>query len=187
MSSAVIESMRAEYRRYKTMGEGAMEQLSDSELHRLPPGGGNSVTAIAWHIAANFNSRFSDFLTSDGEKPWRDRESEFAPRTPARGELMEHWEKGWKTLFDSLEALTDEHLSQNVRIRGTRLSVVEALHRSLAHASYHVGQMIYAGKTLKGDDWKYLTIPPGQSETYNRNPTGEKADAHVSRMKRSEG
>ena len=85
MNSAVIESMRAEYRRYKTMGEGAMEQLSDSELHRLPPGGGNSVTAIAWHIAANFNSRFTDFLTSDGEKPWRDRESEFAPRTPARG------------------------------------------------------------------------------------------------------
>lgn len=185
MSRQVIDSILAEYRRYKAMAEGAMDQLTDDQLHRVAPGGGNSVTAIAWHVAANFRSRFSDFLTADGEKPWRDRESEFAARTPARRESMAYWEAGWTTVFDALNPLTDDDLSRIVRIRGIELSVLEALHRSLAHASYHVGQIVYAGKTLKGGEWRYLTIPPGQSEVYNRNATGEKADAHVARLKKT--
>lgn len=179
----IIKSILGEYRRYKSMGEATMEQLSEAELHKAPPGGGNSIATIAWHIAGNFNSRFTDFLTSDGEKPWRDREGEFVPRTPARNELMAYWEGGWKTVLDSLEQLTDEHLSRNVKIRGVDLSVAEALHRSLAHTSYHVGQMIYAGKSIKAGEWKYLTIPPGQSEAYNENATGEKPDGFIERLK----
>jgi uncharacterized damage-inducible protein DinB len=181
--SDVVESMLGEYRRYKVMGEAAMNQLSDEQLHQVPPGGGNSISSVAWHIAGNFNSRFTDFLTADGEKPWRDRESEFARRTPTRSELMAYWEGGWKTLCDSLEQLTDDHLSQNVKIRGADLRVLDALHRSLAHASYHVGQIIYAGKTMKGADWKYLTIPPGMSEAYNKRATGEKPYGHINHLK----
>jgi hypothetical protein len=170
----MLRSIVAEFRRYKALGEGAMKQLSEAELHRPAPGGGNSVTAIAWHVAGNFNSRFADFLTSDGEKPDRDRESEFEKRAPSRNDLMSHWERGWRTLFDALADLKVEDLGGTVTIRGVTHTVPEALHRSLAHTSYHVGQMLYAGKAMKGADWLYLTIPPGESEVYNQNPTKEK-------------
>ena len=162
-----------------------MAQLSEGELSKPGPGGGNSVAVVAWHIAGNLSSRFTDFLTADGEKSWRKREEEFAQRTPTRPELLDHWEHGWNVLFASLSGLTDGHLERSVIIRGTELRVHDALHRSLAHASYHVGQIVYLAKALRGPDWKYLSIPPGGSEAYNRNPTGEHGDAHASKLKGS--
>jgi hypothetical protein len=174
----IIESIRAEYLRYKALGEAAIEQCSETDLSTAGPGDGNSIAVICWHISGNFQSRFTDFLTSDGEKPWREREEEFRSRTVNRGELLSKWEQGWQALLGALDALNDEHLHRTVTIRGQSLRVHEALHRSLAHLSYHVGQIVYIAKSLRGKEWKFLSIPPGQSDAYNKNPTFEHAAAH---------
>ena len=170
----ILGSIEGEYRRYKALGEGAIEQLSDEELSRASSPAGNSVAALVWHISGNLTSRFTDFLQSDGEKPWRDRETEFLPRTVPRAELREKWEKGWTVLFRSLADLDDEGLHAVVKIRGVPLSVHEALHRSLAHTSYHVGQIVFLGKVFRGGGWRYLSIPPAGSAAYNENPFAEK-------------
>ena len=139
----LIKSITDEFRRYKAGAEGALAQVSDTLLSEPGPGKGNSLAVICWHVAGNFESRFSDFLTSDGEKPNRDRESEFAPRAVTRDELMAKWRSGWDTVLSAIDALTDDDLFKTVTIREQPLSVHEALHRSLAHASYHVGQIVY--------------------------------------------
>jgi len=162
-----------------------MAQLSEAQLSEPGSSSSNSVAVVAWHISGNLASRFTDFLVTDGEKPWRKREEEFAQKTRTRQELMGYWERGWKVLFESLSELTDGHLEQTVVIRGTELKVHEALHRSLAHTSYHVGQIVYLAKALRGTAWEYLSIPPGGSEPYNRNPMSERADTHTSRLKGS--
>jgi len=167
----VIESIEAEYRRYKKLGEGAIAQLTPAQLCQVPTRSENSVAMIVWHMSGNFKSRFTDFLTSDGEKPDRNRESEFAPRNVSGEELMRKWNEGWEVLFGALSGLDDGDLARSVTIRGLSLTVLAALHRSLAHASYHVGQIVFLGKMLRGPDWRFLTIPPGLSEQVNRNPT----------------
>jgi hypothetical protein len=172
--NTLIRSLEGEYRRYKSLAESALEQVSDDRLSEPGPAGGNSLATIGWHVAANLKSRFTDFLTSDGEKPWRRREEEFAARVVTRAELMTHWNEGWGVLLASLGALTDADLVKPVLIRGQPLAVHEALHRSLAHASYHVGQIVYLAHAICGDRWTYLSIPPGMSEAYNANPTHEK-------------
>ncbi len=162
----LIASIEAEYRRYKTLGEGAIDQLADSQL-ALVAGTGNSIVTIVWHLAGNLKSRFTDFLTADGEKPWRDRDSEFLAREVSRKELQTKWEDGWRVLFAALTDLSDVDLGRTVTIRGEPHTVAQALHRSLAHASYHVGQIVYEAKALRGADWRYLSIPPGQSARFN--------------------
>ena len=170
----IVGSIEGEYRRYKATAEGAIEQLNDGQLCLTTSSGGNSVAVLAWHISGNLASRFTDFLDSDGEKPWRDRETEFLNRTVSRAELREKWEAGWSVLFASLAGLDDERLHATVTIRGVPLSVHDALHRSLAHASYHVGQIVFLAKQLRDGQWRYLSIPPGGSAAYNANPVGEK-------------
>src|SRR5262249_20201290 len=126
--------------------------------------------------AGNLKSRFTDFLTTDGEKSWRDRESEFQPRQDTtRKDLMKSWEDGWNILFAALQPLNDDDLMRTVTIRGQKALVHETLHRLLAHTSYHVGQIVYLAKAYRGtEEWDWLTIPPGGSDEYNRNPTHEK-------------
>jgi hypothetical protein len=170
----IIESIEGEFRRYKATGEGAIGQLTDEQLSHTGGGDGNSVTTIVWHVSGNLASRFTDFLHSDGEKPWRNRDEEFVARAVTRAALMEKWEQGWAILFESLRGLDDEHLHATVTIRGVALPVHDALHRSLAHASYHVGQIVFLAKALRGTGWRYLTIPPGGSAAYNANPVREK-------------
>jgi hypothetical protein len=170
----IVESIEGEYRRYKKLGEAAIAQLADEELCRATSDGSNSVATIVWHVSGNLASRFTDFLQSDGEKPWRDRESEFLARSVTRPELLEKWEKGWAVLLQTLAGLGDEHLAAPVKIRGVALSVVDALHRSLSHTAYHVGQIVFLGKMLRAGGWRYLTIPPGGSAAYNANPFAEK-------------
>jgi hypothetical protein len=171
----VISSIEGEWRRYKALGEGALRQLRDEELGKSGTGEGNSVATIVWHIAGNLKSRFTDFLISDGEKPWRNRDSEFQPRSNVtRAELLEQWDGGWSTLFGALKPLTDEDLSGIVTIRGEKFRVHEALHRLLAHTSYHVGQIVYLAKSFRGSEWNPLSIPHGKSEEFNRNPTGQR-------------
>jgi uncharacterized damage-inducible protein DinB len=177
-----ISSIEAEFRRYKGLADAAIAQLTDEQVNREGPNAGLSIAVIARHIAGNLRSRFADFLTSDGEKPWRDREAEFSRDVRARAEMEEHWETGWRTLFEALGALTDDQLDQKVQIRGTELSVHEALHRALAHASYHVGQVVYLAKAWRGPAWTYLSIPPGGSADFNRQPAGQQAEAHAARL-----
>lgn len=179
----VVESVRAEYVRYKTMAEAAIRQLDDAQLAARTSGNSNSIATICWHLAGNLKSRFTDFLTSDGEKPWRHREEEFERRTVTKTELLEKWEDGWTAVHGALAALRDDQLHDAVTIRRQSLEVHEALHRSLAHVAYHVGQIVFIAKSLRGDDWTYLSIPPGKSDEYNRNPTGEHATGHTATLK----
>jgi uncharacterized damage-inducible protein DinB len=186
-NSNVIDSIRGEYLRYKALAEAAIDQLDESDLSTDGPNGGNSIAVICWHLAGNLRSRFTDFLTSDGEKPWREREEEFRHRSVTRDELREKWEQGWSALLGALDELSDADLNRTVTIREKPLRVDEALHRSLAHLTYHVGQIVYLAKSLRGKDWKYLSIPPGQSETYNKSGARDSASEHAATLtKRSD-
>jgi hypothetical protein len=168
-----IESIRAESRRYKAAAEAALAQLGDTEL-AVALGSSNSAAAIVCHLAGNLASRFTDFLTADGEKPWRDREAEFFAPATTRPELMARWEQGWSTFFAAVDPLTDEDMARSITIRGQALAVHDALHRSLGHTAYHVGQIVFLAKMMRGDAWKYLSIPPGESRAYNEKPTLER-------------
>jgi uncharacterized damage-inducible protein DinB len=181
--SSIVASVQAEYLRYKALAEAAVSQLSEPELAAPGSGGGNSVAVICWHLAGNLHSRFTDFLTTDGEKPSRRRDEEFQPRAVGRAELLAHWDRGWTALLETLNALTDDDLGRTVTIRGQGLTVNEALHRSLAHASYHVGQIVYVARGLRGETWRFLSIPPGQSDRYNAQPTLEKPGAHAASVR----
>ncbi len=176
---AIIESIRGEFVRYKALAEAAMAQVEDSELSRDPAADGNSIATICWHVSGNLQSRFTDFLTSDGEKPWRRRDEEFLPRQVTRADLLAKWEAGWAVLFASLLALDDGQLGATVTIRGQALRVDEALHRSLAHAAYHCGQVVLLAKHARGAAWRSLSIPRGQSEAANRNPPGQRPEEHA--------
>ncbi|MEP6763790.1 MAG: DUF1572 family protein [Gemmatimonadaceae bacterium] len=180
--NTLIKSIEEEYRRYKSLAESALGQVEEGTLSQPGHPGGNSLAVIGWHLSGNLQSRFTDFLTSDGEKPWRDREEEFAARSVSRAELNEKWERGWQVLLDTLVALTDDDLTKSVVIRGRPLFVHEALNRSLAHVSYHVGQIVYVAHMLRGNDWKYLTIAPGASAAYNANPAFEKPSEHKQQL-----
>lgn len=170
----IIESIRSEFLRYKGLGEGAINQIDEAALSAEGPNRGNSIVVICWHVAGNLQSRFTDFLTSDGEKPWRDREDEFRPRSVTRAELLSKWGQGWEALLSTLANLEDEQLPRTVTIRALPLRVDEALHRSLAHVSYHVGQIVYLAKSSRGTAWNSLSIPPGQSTAYNQSPTRDR-------------
>ncbi|MDR3675435.1 MAG: DUF1572 family protein [Acidobacteriota bacterium] len=170
----VIESIEAEYQRYKKLAELAFGQLSEEQLAHATGDSQNSVATLAWHVGGNLKSRFTEFLDTDGEKPWRERETEFRPRHVTHAQLLAFWEQGWLALSTALRTLTDSDLTRTVVIRNQQLSVVNALHRSLAHTSYHVGQIIFLAKTLRSSEWQYLSIPPGNSAEYNQNPTLER-------------
>lgn len=180
--SAILDSIRAEYQRYQVLAERALDQVPDVAISAPGPGDGNSLATIAWHIAGNLRSRFTDFLTSDGEKPWRNREDEFAKREVTREQLRAHWQAGWSALYDAINPLTDDDLHKTVTIRGQALTVHDALHRSLAHASYHVGQIVYLAHAHQGTAWEYLSIPPGGSAAYNAAPTHETPGAHIKKL-----
>ena len=171
----LIESIQAEFRRYKKGAESAFQQLRDEELSIAGPGEANSVAIVAWHISGNLKSRFTDFLTSDGEKPWRNRDEEFDPRTVTAAELMKKWNDGWDVLFHTLESLTDDDLYRTITIRGEEFKAHEALHRAVTHIAYHVGQIVHIAKTIRGSEWKTLSIPRGKSQEFNANPKGQRA------------
>lgn len=171
----VVASITAEFERYKTLAEQAIAQLDGAALSTPAPGGGNSIATICWHVSGNLRSRFTDFLTADGEKPWRKRDEEFDARAVSRDELLVKWNDGWSVLLQTLRSLTDGDLARVVKIRGLDVTVLDALVRALAHVSYHVGQIVYAAKAARGDSWTYLSIAPGQSEQYNLNPVLDRA------------
>jgi hypothetical protein len=183
--ASTVSSIVAEYKRYKALGDSAIDQLKDDELTIQAAGEGNSIATLVWHLGGNLRSRFSDFLTADGEKPWRKRDEEFEQRPVTRAELLDKWNGGWNALFTALDGVTDDHFGDTVTIRGQAFEVHDALHRSLAHTAYHVGQMVMLAKSIRGGAWKCLSIPLGKSEEYNRNPANQDPAAHAEAIKKS--
>lgn len=171
----LVKDFIGEYERYRLGAEKAMAQVSDEAMNRVVAPNGNSIAMLVRHMGGNLTSRFTDFLTTDGEKPWRNRDDEFADGVYSRAEVDEIWKKGWAVLGQALGQLTDADLERTVTIRGQSLTVHDALCRSLAHAAMHVGQIVLLARILATDEWKWITIPKGQSQQYNQNPTLEKA------------
>ncbi len=163
-----LESAIKLFRYYKKLGEGAIVQLTDDEVVRQPNEASNSIALIVHHLSGNMLSRWTDFLTSDGEKTWRDREAEFEETYASKQAMIEAWEKGWTCLFTALESLKPEELSQIIFIRNEGQSVLEAIQRQLAHYSSHVGQIIFQAKILKGEHFRSLSIPKGKSNEFNK-------------------
>jgi len=174
MSRDTVALFEGEYRRYKALADRSIDQLSGDQLLKGDCAT-NAVAVIAWHVSGNLESRFTDFLTTDGEKSWRDRESEFSRRMENPAKIRAKWERGWRVLFETLVGLDDDDLARTITIRGIELRVDEALLRSLGHTSYHVGQIVQSARRFVGDDWRFLSIPPGGTAAYNANPTREKA------------
>jgi Protein of unknown function (DUF1572) len=168
-----IENATAEFRGLKRLADKAAAQVSDEEFFRAIDPESNSVALIMKHLAGNMRSRWTDFLTSDGEKPDRHRDSEFLIEGEDRRALEEKWEAGWRTLFDALAQLKPEDLMRHVQIRREPHTVVEAVNRQLTHYGEHVGQIIFLAKHLKSSDWKTLSIPRGMSEAFNQKQTAQ--------------
>jgi len=163
------------FRNCKKLAERAIEQISDEEFFATIDEEANSVAIVVKHIAGNLVSRWTDFLTTDGEKPDRNRDAEFEMTDDSRKELMEFWERGWKILFDNIVPLTLEDFSRTVTIRGQEHTVVEALNRQLTHYSYHVGQIVLLAKHFKSASWNSLSIPKNRSAEFNKFLSDKKA------------
>jgi len=164
----LLTSYRKQFAYYRHLGEGAMAQLTEEQLFHDDAAGSNSVAVIVKHLAGNMKSRWTDFLTTDGEKPWRKREEEFVADFPDRAALEAAWAEGWAVLELALNELTPDQLDTVIYIRNEGHSVGEALNRQLAHYAYHVGQMVLLGKQLTGENWQSLSVPRGASATYNQ-------------------
>ncbi len=156
------------FRYYKGLAERAMAQVTDEQLLTVLDGEMNSIAVIVKHMAGNMRSRWTDVLTSDGEKPDRHRDAEFTDPPAARAELLAVWEAGWQCVFSALEPLSEQDLQRTVMIRGEAHSVMQAINRQLAHYSYHCGQIVLLAKHSKHDDWQSLSIPRRQSAEFNR-------------------
>jgi hypothetical protein len=158
---------------YKSLGERTIEQLSDEELFWQYNSDSNSIAIMVNHIQGNMLSRWTNFLSEDGEKEWRNRDQEFEDIINTRSDLVDKWEKGWKCLFDALFKVNESNIHQLVYIRNEGHSILDAVTRQLGHYSYHVGQIVYLGKMIKGEEWQSLSIPKGGSKAYNKGKFGQ--------------
>lgn len=162
----VIDAFAREFQKTRQLSERAIAQLSDAQLQTRLDSEANSVAMLMQHMAGNMRSRWTDFLTADGEKPWRQRDAEFEPADASRDVLLASWQEGWQTLFDTLDTLTDDDLTRTITIRGEGQPVLAALTRQLAHYAGHAYQIVLVAKHLKGDAWDVLSIARGQSAAY---------------------
>ncbi|HZD93880.1 MAG TPA: DUF1572 family protein [Candidatus Sulfotelmatobacter sp.] len=174
-----FDEVRRSFRGYKRLAEGALAQIEDRDFFRLPDPESNSAALIVKHVAGNLRSRWKDFLTTDGEKPDRNRDQEFLLMPEdTRQDLARRWEESFQIVFDVIESLTPEDFSRTVTIRGEPHTILQAMNRSLTHTSYHVGQILYVGKYLRGAAWTMLSIPKGKSAEFNAiKPDDRKAKA----------
>lgn len=162
-----LESIRKQFLYYKMLGEKAMEQLEPEQLFISVNDDTNSIAVIVKHLSGNMLSRWTDFLTTDGEKEWRDRDGEFEDTIKSKEELLAVWNKGWDCFFKAINGLTPEDLETIIYIRNEGHTVTEAINRQLAHYPYHVGQMVFYAKMLKRSEWDSLSIPKNKSNSYN--------------------
>lgn len=168
-----LESVIKRFGSYKALAERTFEQLSEDDLYWQYNGASNSIAIIVKHMAGNMLSRWTDFLSTDGEKPWRNRDDEFEAGEKSRVQLLAYWEEGWQRMLDTLQSLKDEDLEKTIYIRGEAHTAMDAINRQLAHIPYHVGQIVYIGKMLAGDNWESLSIPKGQSAAFNGETSGK--------------
>lgn len=167
-----LESVTKQFKYYKSLGDKTFDQLTERELlWRMSPDA-NSISIIVKHMVGNMLSRWTNFLTEDGEKEWRQRDLEFEEAYQTREELIKAWEIGWNCLFNALEKLTVKDLDKTIYIRNQGQSVMDAINRQLAHYSYHIGQIVYLGTLIKGAEWKSLSIPKGGSDSFNKKLMG---------------
>ncbi|AWA30484.1 hypothetical protein HYN48_10510 [Flavobacterium magnum] len=166
-NTTYLESVRKQFLYYKTIAEKALAQLQDAQLFTATNEDTNSIAVIVKHLSGNMLSRWTDFLTADGEKEWRDRDSEFNDTYSSRAEMLEAWEKGWSCLFEAIDGLKPEQLSDIIYIRNEGHTVIEAINRQLAHYPYHVGQIVFYAKMLKQGAWDTLSIARNRSANYN--------------------
>jgi hypothetical protein len=167
-STSYIEDSLSLFRYYKKLGEGALEQVSDEQLFATLDPEMNSIAIMVKHMTGNMRSRWTDFLTSDGEKPDRNRDTEFEEPPSTRAELLKTWNDGWDRVFSALEPLSDSDLGRTVSIRGEPHSVMQAINRQIAHYSYHVGQIVFLAKHLNASGWKSLSVPRNRSAEFNK-------------------
>lgn len=179
MNSNFLSGTKKLFLYYKGLAEKAIAQLDDDQINWRPNEASNSVALIIHHLSGNMLSRFTDFLTSDGEKSWRNREAEFEIGYKDKGEMMEAWENGWNQLVQTIDSLTESDLDRIIYIRNEGQTVQDALQRQLAHYPHHIGQILYIAKMLKANDWKSLSIPKGGTAAYNQGKfSEEKAIRH---------
>ncbi len=162
-----MDNTKKLFQYYKSLGDKALAQLDEEKIHFRFDENSNNVATIVKHMAGNMLSRWTDFLTSDGEKEWRNRETEFEDTFHSKDDMLKYWEKGWKCLFEAIDPLKGKDLDKIVYIRNEGHSILEAMNRQLAHYSYHTGQLVFVIKSLKSDDWQSLSIPKGNSENFN--------------------
>lgn len=167
MENSFLQSAIRQFRYYKDLGDKTMQQLSDEQLLYKPSAESNSIITIVKHLHGNMMSRWTDFLTTDGEKAWRTRDAEFEDEVLDRKGLLELWESGWNCLFGALSQLSDHDLEKIIYIRNQGHTVMEAINRQLAHYPYHVGQMVFIGKMLADEAWQSLSIPKNKSDQFN--------------------
>ena len=157
---------------YKDLGEKTFEQLEEKDFHFQPSSESNSIAVIVQHMTGNMLSRWTNFLTEDGEKEWGDRDDEFEIHQYSKQQIIDLWSKGWSCFLEALESLTENDLTKTVSIRQEQLSAIDAINRQMAHYPYHIGQIVYIGRIIKNNEWRNLSIPKGQSQAYN---TGSQA------------
>jgi hypothetical protein len=175
IASEFMKATVSAFESNKRLADRAVEQVPDNKLHVALDDNTNSIAVIMKHVAGNLISRWTDFLTTDGEKPWRNRDDEFVDSFISRVDVLQYWEKGWTCLFDALRSLRPEDFSKTVLIRGEPHTVLLAVQRSLGHTCYHVGQIVQVARIHAGDNWETLTIPRGKSEDFNRESWGRKS------------
>jgi hypothetical protein len=163
-----LESVVNQFKYYKTLGEKTFDQLTDDQMFWQYNEESNSIAIIISHLSGNMLSRWTDFLTTDGEKDWRNRDREFETRDLTKAELIARWNVGWDCLFKALAELEETDLNKVIYIRNMGHTVTEAINRQLAHYPYHIGQIVFIGKMLRSEDWSSISIPRGKSEEYNR-------------------
>ena len=166
--SDYLSSAIKQFQYYKRLGESTFDQLDDGDLHWQMNEEVNSVAMIVQHLWGNMRSRWTNFLETDGEKDWRNRDQEFELVIQDRGEMLSKWEEGWNCLFQALRSVNEENFNTVIYIRNQAHSITEAVNRQMMHYAYHIGQIVYIGKLRKGADWKSLSIPRGKSVTYNQ-------------------
>lgn len=166
IGSEYLRIVTERFKSIKKLGDQTIAQLSEADLHWKMNQESNSIAVIVKHLSGNMVSRWTDFLESDGEKPYRNREQEFADDASSKNELIRIWEKGWSVFFEALNHLKEEDLLKRVLIRGESHLAMEAIERQLAHYAYHIGQIVYIGKQIRNEDWQSLSIPRGKSDEY---------------------
>lgn len=167
MDTSYLPSIKKQFEYYKLLGDKTFVQLTEDQFFWLSNADDNSISIIVKHIAGNMKSRWTNFLTEDGEKEWRNRDDEFINSFLTKEEVIAYWESGWACLFNAINPLSEKDMETIVYIRNQGHTITEAINRQLCHYSYHVGQIVFLGKLLLGDNWKSLSVPKGTSKEYN--------------------